>query len=222
MFKRTFLLLFTLLFTIFAGIACSSKDDENDTQNNAVEEEAENEESNTDDGDEINSDEDTEQQEDSTTEANEETTNTKASEPSLNGSAELPETIEINEEIITDTGLIFILEKISFEEDHIAVDFHAENHSGFPKYLAAGGVAYDKDLGGVTLIDDTGFPYRFVAKTGDSMLEVNDQETVDATIRFLGRVRNDAKTITLIFNPDEEEDSDGTPIFKFEDIEIPW
>lgn len=138
---------------------------------------------------------------------------TEVSEKS--NSNDLPEPIVLNERVEHEIGVIFELEKITFMEDHILVDFTAENHSGFNHHLAADGKAQGDSLGGVTLEDDTGFFYRYHA--GDNWtIHIEDREKVTATVSFTGRIKDDANTLTLKFNEDNEPD------FTFEDIEIPW
>src|SRR5699024_9249922 len=70
---------------------------------------------------------------------------------------ELPEDIEIDERVQHPNGVIFTLEKISFSEDNITVDFHAHNGHGNYVYFA--------DNPGVTLEDDTGFDYPYMPKS---------------------------------------------------------
>ena len=228
MYKRIFILLLISFFTVFLAVACSNQDAENNAQNNDKEssqtketEEAENSKSDQDD----ESDSDNEQNsndaanDDKGTTVSEESNQSNESES--DNDKDLPDTIEINDKTQTDTGVIFELEKISFEDDHIAVYFNAENQSGFKKTLANQGEAQNDNLGGITLQDDTGFDYRYVAEIGESRIEVKDQEKVDGIVRFAGKIQNDAETLTLKFNPDEES-TDSMPKFSYEDIEIEW
>src|SRR5699024_10739352 len=160
------------------------------------------------------------QNENNETNDNNDEANNEESELSNNKDVDLPETIEINDETHTDTGVSLELESISFEEDHIAVDFNAENQSGFEVTLASLGRAEGDNLGGITLQDDTGYDYRYVAESEESFINLEDQEKVNATVRFVGTVQDDAKTLTLKFNP--EVDNEIAPKFSYEDIEIKW
>src|SRR5699024_4008634 len=127
----------------------------------------------------------------------------------------LPKPIIINEQIQHEEGVIFVLEKITFKEDHILVDFNAENHSGVTQYLASGGKAVRTYLRGITLEDDNGFFYRYIAKD-NADIKLKDREKVTGTVSFTGTIQEDAKSITLIFNPDSFLE------FVFEDIELEW
>jgi len=224
MYKRSFILLFTLIFTIVVVAGCSNSSNESTEQDNA-EEDSQSEENEEQDNSENNShvDDDEEsdiQNENNETNDNNDEANNEESELSNNKDVDLPETIEINDETHTDTGVSLELESISFEEDHIAVDFNAENQSGFEVTLASLGRAEGDNLGGITLQDDTGYDYRYVAESEESFINLEDQEKVNATVRFVGTVQDDAKTLTLKFNP--EVDNEIAPKFSYEDIEIKW
>lgn len=231
MYRRFFILLFTLLFTIIVASGCSNSSDkgneENTEQNNTEEgsqekTEKENEgqdhsENNSDaDGDEEN---DIQNEDNETNDNNDESSNQESASSNHNN-INLPDTIEIYDVTHTDTGVSLELESISFEDDHIAVDFNAENQSGFEITLASLGSAIGDNLGGITLQDDTGHDYRYVAEAEESFINLEDQEKVNATIRFVGTIQDDAKTLTLKFNP--EVDNVVAPKFSYEDIEIKW
>ncbi|MFC4024675.1 hypothetical protein ACFOUV_12800 [Oceanobacillus longus] len=133
----------------------------------------------------------------------------------------LPAPIEINEQIQHPVGVTFTLEKITFEENHVSVDFNAQNHTGYGTHLASGGRARGSSLGGITLKDDTGYDYRYVADNDSDRIRLDDGEQVTGTISFAGRIQDDAKSLTLIFNPEaSDEGSVSMPKFSFEDIEI--
>ncbi|QKY68547.1 hypothetical protein [Lentibacillus sp. CBA3610] len=228
--KRIFLLCLTFIFTVSVAVACSSQSNENDAQNNGEESaqsnEDENEMRNQDNegtegnsGDTQNDDETgpgDDQSANETNDASEQQSSSSDDNASAN-SNELPKTIEIGEQIQHEDGVTLTLEQISFEEDHITVDFNAENHSGFSEYLASGGRAKGSNLGGITLQDDTGYDYRYVADDDSDRIKLEDQEKVTGTVSFAGRIQDDAQSLTLIFNPDNVE-----PQFNFEDIEIEW
>ncbi|MFC0014188.1 MULTISPECIES: hypothetical protein [Allobacillus] len=226
--KRFFLLCFMLIFTVTVAVACNSESDDeatNDQENSTQS----SEDKNAQDSEESESDSDDTQNDDSTeSELNDdqssndtnddvEKQSTTSDERASNDDKELPETIEINEQIQHEEGVTFTLEKISFKEDHITVDFNAENHSGFKQYLASGGRAKSSNLGGITLQDNTGYNYRYVADDDSDRIKLEDMEKVTATVSFAGRIQDDAQSLTLIFNPDNVE-----PQFNFEDIEIEW
>src|SRR5690625_5031379 len=228
MYKRSFVLLFTLIFTIVVVSGCSSLFNESTEQNN-VEEDSQSEENDekekVQDNSENNSlvddnEENDIQNEDNETNDNNDESSNQESESSNDSIIDLPDTIKINDETHTDTGVSLELENISFEDDHIAVDFNAENRSGFKVTLASLGSAVGDNLGGITLQDDTGYDYRYVAESEESFITLEHQEKVNATVRFIGTVQADAKTLTLKFNP--EVDNDIAPKFSYEDIEIKW
>lgn len=129
------------------------------------------------------------------------------------GQRELPEPIVLNEQIQHPKGMIFLLEQITFEEDHVLVDFTAENHTGYKQHLASAGEAKGANLGGVTLEDDTGFVYRYIAKN-NARISIDDREKVTGTVSLTGRIQDDADSITLIFNPDREFE------FAFDNLEL--
>src|SRR5699024_10002406 len=128
---------------------------------------------------------------------------------------ELPETIVLNEQSQHEKGMIFVLEEIRFEEDHIQVDFNAENHTGYSQVLASAGEAKGTNLGGITIQDDTGFEYRYIAND-NARIEIDDREKISGTVSFTGTIQEDAQSITLIFNPDREFE------FAFENLELVW
>ena len=69
--------------------------------------------------------------------------------------------------------------------------------------------------------DDTGYDYRYVANDDSDRIELEEGEQVTGTISFAGRIQDDAKSLTLIFNPDAKgEGSVSGQKFLFEDIEI--
>lgn len=219
------LLLFAALIFV---VACSGNDASNEEgaveqteesveQNDEVEQ-ADSDETDTEDGTETASEgnDASQNEEDTNDEAN-----TGTEQSSSSGNKDLPDPIEINDRVQTETGLIFEVEKITFEEDHIAVDFNADNMSGFSKTLASKGAAQNTNLGGITLQDDNGFDYRYVAEHGDARIVVDNQEKVEGTVRFLGRVQDNANTLTLIFNPGNSPE-DSAPNFTYEDIKINW
>jgi hypothetical protein len=213
------------------GVACSNQSNGNNAQNNEEEpsesNEVENEGSDqSNEGTESNSDvvknddDETDPVSNENQNTNETNNDNKQQSSSSDDSAsannnDLPETIEINEQIQHEEGVTLTLEQIAFEEDHITVDFNAENHSGFSKYLASGGRAKGSNLGGITLQDDTGYDYRYIADEDSDRIKLEDQERVNGTISFAGRIQDDAQSLTLIFNPGSVE-----PQFNFEDIEI--
>lgn len=143
--------------------------------------------------------------------------NEPASQDTSTGNSELPEPIELNEEIHED-GIAFTLETITFEEDYITASFHATNTAGHAIELAAKGRAEEDDLGGITLMDDTGFAYRYIADKRIHRIKVLDGEEVTGTVSFFGRLRDDAQSLTLTFNPDEYTNRE--PTFTFENIQI--
>ncbi|WP_130859432.1 hypothetical protein [Gracilibacillus phocaeensis] len=242
--KRMFLLCFIVLLTGMIAVACGNQEDESGSQGDGEEaassqedESDENnqaDESNEDDtqnDNEVDSLSDASQgsngQNDSGTDASSEENqgaddddNASASTSNSNSSSnsnELPATIEINEQVQHEDGITLTLEQIAFEEDHITVDFNAENQSGFDQTLASAGRAKGSNLGGITLQDDTGYDYRYVADDDSDRIQLEDQEKVTGTISFAGRIQEDAQSLTLIFNPNNVE-----PQFDFEDIEIEW
>src|SRR5690625_5237111 len=229
MYKRSFILLFTLVFTIVVASGCSNSSNESteeSTEQNNTEEDSQEEANEEQDNSENNShvddnEENGIQNEDNETNDNNDESSNGESESSNDNNIDLPDTIEINDETHTDTGVSLELESISFEDDHIAIDFNAENQSGYAVTLASLGSATGDNLGGITLQDDTGYNYRYVAESEESFINLEDQEKVNATVRFIGTVRDDAKTLTLKFNPDEI-DNDIAPKFSYEDIEIKW
>lgn len=222
--KRIFHLCLTFIFIISVGVACSSQSNGNNAQNNEEEPSQSNEVENevndqSNEGTESNSD-DVKNDDEMDPVSNETNDDNKQQSSSSDDSAsannnDLPETIEINEQIQHEEGVTLTLEQIAFEEDHITVDFNAENHSGFSKYLASGGRAKGSNLGGITLQDDTGYDYRYIADKESARIKLEDQERVNGTISFAGRIQDDAQSLTLIFNPGNVE-----PQFNFEDIEI--
>lgn len=217
MYKRIFLLLLVSIFTVLIAVACSNQDEDNEVQSD---DEKTSQTEETEEAEQSSSNQDKESETDSNdTETTNEESN-KLNESESDNDNNLPEPIQINDKVQTDTGLIFEMEKITFENDHIAVHFNADNQSGFYKTLASQGRAEDNNLGGVTLQDDTGFDYRYVADSEEARIKLKDQEKVDGIIRFSGTIQNDAKTLTLKFNP--EEDTDSVPNFTYEDIEIKW
>lgn len=214
--KRFFMLLVSLVFILIVS-ACSisfggdSDGEEAEEAEEAYKQDDPSDEEKKDDeqaeDDEAN---DSEQMEtDSSADGNQQTEQKDATTEQQN----LPEPIVLNERVEDPIGVVFELEAITFEEDHILVSFTAENHSGLTQYLAAEGAAYEDFLGGVTLEDDTGFFYRYNAGE-DSMISIKDRERITAKVSFTGRIKDDAEFITLKFNEGEE------PEFIFEDLEI--
>ncbi|MFD1363261.1 hypothetical protein [Lentibacillus salinarum] len=220
--KRIFLLCLTLIFTVFVAVACSNQSNDSDAQNNEEESdqsnEVENEARNQDNEANDSNSDDTQNDEESDSGLNDDNEQSISSDDNASAdNNDLPETIEIDEQIQHEEGVTFTLEQISFEEDHITVDFNAENHSGFSQYLASAGRAKSSNLGGITLQDDTGYDYRYVADDDSDRIELEDQEKVTGTVSFAGRIQDDAQSLTLTFNPNNVE-----PEFSFEDIEIEW
>ncbi|SHM74274.1 hypothetical protein [Gracilibacillus kekensis] len=226
--KNSILLFLTLIFTVFIAVACSNQSSNNDAENNEVESNQSNEDevnNSEDSANESNSDDtqnddgtdtanDDESSNDQTNDENEQSDSSNDSASSNNN--ELPETIVIDEQIQHEEGVTFTLEQINFKEDHITVDFNAENFTGYSQYLASAGRAKGQNLGGITLEDDTGFDYRYIADEDSDRIELEDQEKVTGTVSFAGRIQEDATSLTLIFNPDMSLK------FSFEDIEIEW
>ncbi|QKY69791.1 hypothetical protein [Lentibacillus sp. CBA3610] len=220
--KRFFLLLFTLTLTMIIAVACSNTGEENDEQNNEEQPQTE-EASNDTDGEEIQNDEGNGNNEENVSELDNEQNNEENNPNDDNQSNQdqevsanqgLPEPLEMNEHVQHPEGVNFTLETITFEEDHISVDFNAENHTGYSQYLASKGRAQGDNLGGITLEDDTGYVYRYVADSDSDRIKFEDGEKVTGTVSFAGRIQDDAESLTLIFNPDNKLE------FSFEDIEI--
>lgn len=226
--------LFIFLFTVSVAVACSNNDDENESQTNDVEETEENdnntnneeekgsESTNNDDGNEEENQANDEENKDTDQTENDDSNQSDESASESNDDQGLPDPIEINDRVQTDTGLVFEMEKITFEDDHIAVHFNADNQSPYRKYMASKGAAGNENLGGITLQDDTGFDYRYTAEFDGARIELKEQEQVDGIARFIGRIEDDAETLTLIFNPQSDDESDSAPRFAYEDLEIEW
>lgn len=221
--KRIFLLLLPLTFTLFITVACSNTDEEDGAQNNKEEstqsKEDENEVNDSDnEEDESDLDDKQNDEQSSDNQTNEDNEKSSSSEDSLSASDKvLPDTIEVDEQIRHSNGVNLTLEKITFEEDHISVHFNAQNGFGDTVYLAHSG----KD--GVTLEDDAGEMYQYIADDDSMKIELKKQEKVTGTINFLGNIDDDAKSLTLIFNGgygSETSQFDRNPKFVFEDIEI--
>ena len=230
MMKKLVMVITVLFASCLLLVACNGNSSENandketsaeETGNNeqkADNEDNSNEESNASDQD--NPEEESELDDEQNEEENEEHDNDQ-SDQGESDKGNLPETIEINEQIQNPVGVNFILEKITFEEDHITVDFNAQNHTGYITHLASGGRARGSNLGGITLEDDTGYVYRYVADNDSDRIRLDDGEQVTGTISFAGRIQDDAKSLTLIFNPEaSDEGSASMPKFSFENIEI--
>lgn len=205
---------------MFVMVACGDQSDESQEDNDEAtssEENGQDNEEEASDSDEAQNDGEVEAESNDEQNSNEsaDADNQATSDSSDNN--ELPATIEINEQVQHEDGITLTLEQIAFEEDHITVDFNAENLSGFSKTLASAGRAKGSNLGGVTLQDDTGYDYRYVADDDSDRIELEDQEKVTGTISFAGRIQDDAQSLTLIFNPNNVE-----PQFDFEDIQIEW
>ncbi|RKD21061.1 hypothetical protein BEP19_15395 [Ammoniphilus oxalaticus] len=124
----------------------------------------------------------------------------------------LPNDLEVNERIKHPTGVIMTLEKVSFEDDYIAVDFMIQN--GYSAYVKL-------DLEGVELVDDTGFEYSFQPVD----LRVGKNERMEGTLIFVGRLDDKANSLTLSFNSqstesDEENANTQYPKIVFDQIQI--
>lgn len=243
--KKHVMLIAVLIASSLILFSCSDKSEQanknesNEEKTGDNEQEVNNEDSNNDsnqdNGEENESDLDNEQNDEETDSelnddqsSNDETnddeaTNTDASDStssdvSSNDNDGLPDTIKIDEEV-QDAGVTLTLEDITFKDNHIAVSFHASNTRGHGVKLAGEGRAEGDNLGGITLIDDTGYEYRYIADVGDHRIQLFDGEEVTGNISFAGKIQADAKSLTLVFNPDES-DSEEKPEFSFEDIEI--
>jgi len=219
--KRFFMLLVSLVFILIVS-ACSisfggdsdgkeaEEAEEVSKQDDASDEDESEDEQTEDDASDNEMNDSAQTETDSSADENQQT---EKEESIASDEQDLPEPIVLNERVEDPIGVIFELEEITFEENHILVSFTAENHSGFTQYLAAEGAAYEDFLGGVTLEDDTGFFYRYNAGE-DSMISIKDRERITAKVSFTGRIKDDAEFITLKFNEGEE------PEFIFEDLEI--
>jgi len=211
-YQRMSLFLLTFMFMVFIVTACGNQDNGNVNQESEEVSSQENE---------ANDDQNEEKQQkvDITASEDHDETVVNKSNASNDEDKPLPKDIEIYDEVQTDEGVIFELEKITFENDYIEVHFNAENLSGYRVLFARAGAAKGDNLGGITLQDNTGFDYRYVADE-EARLEVEDQEKIDAIVRFVGSIQEDAQTLTLKFNP--EENMDMNPKFTYEDIELEW
>lgn len=232
MYKRILMMVFTLILTMIIAVACSNSNNENDPANNE-EDPAETEENNTNEEEDksnqtdVNNEGNKENESDlndgsNNEENNQDDNDSSNQDQSASDDPDLPEPIVIDEQIQHPNGVVFTLEEITFEEDHIAVDFNAQNGAGYEVYLASEGRAEGGDLGGITLEDDTGFDYRYVAESGPDHIILEEKEEVTGTASFMGRIEDDATTLTLIFNPNGSEDDpeEYDPKFSFENIEI--
>ncbi|WP_058309023.1 hypothetical protein [Gracilibacillus massiliensis] len=228
--KNIILLFLTFVFTLFITVACSNQSSNNDAENNEVESNQSNEDENQENNSENEENEtntDSTQNDDGSDSVNEDDSSNdqtneedeqsdSSSDSASSNNKELPETIVIDEQIQHEEGVTFTLEQINFKEDHITVDFNAENFTGYSQYLASAGRAKGQNLGGITLEDDTGFDYRYIADEDSDRIELEDQEKVTGTVSFAGRIQEDATSLTLVFNPDRSLK------FSFEDIQIEW
>lgn len=233
--KRTLLLSIVLTFIALTTAACGiveelidknlSGESNNNTANHDVVDNVDNEDDDT--NDEVQNDSETDIDQDNN---NDNTINDGVTEnvdenddqsSATSGTKELPEAIEIDEQIQHPNGVIFTLERISFKDDHITVDFNAQNGYGHTVYLANEGRARSGKEGGITLRDDTDFIYRYVADE-EARIKLSDNEEVSGTASFFGRIQDDAQSMTLIFNPNgkEKEKNTNRPKFVFENIKI--
>lgn len=218
MIKRFFVLL-TLLFTLTIVVACSGADDGAGTETESEPEvndtdsaQADDNETDTTTNGEGYEEVDVNNEEDNS-EIDQDINEQQPQQNEPQGQKDLPEPIILNEQIQHPKGIVFVLEKITFKEDHIQVDFNAENHTGYIQHLASKGEAKGESLGGITLEDDTGFVYRYIAKD-NPRIKLEDREKVTGTVSFTGTIQDDAESITLIFNPDNQFE------FAFENLKL--
>ncbi len=220
MIRRLSFFAFSIIFIISIVVGCSNN------ENNNVENASQNEEVNAEKAingepsDEEDKDEEPKADQDQKNSDNDtgNNTNQQSNDTDINDNGkttsnkDLPDDIEINERIQHPTGVIVTLESIAFEDDYISVKFMVQN--GYRAYVKL-------DLDGVALEDDTGFFYSFQPVD----LRVEENERMEGTLNFIGRLDDEASSLTLSFNQEADDDDmerDDTqyPKIVFDDIQI--
>lgn len=137
-------------------------------------------------------------------------------ETSTETNAFLSEKMEVNEQISHVNGTVLKLESISFDDEFITVNFTAINGS-----IGTIGLAWDGRQG-VILEDDTGHTYPFLPPEDNETLEIEEGERLSGSLIFIGKLREDATSLHLIFNPEGHKDDTSTssPYFSFESIDL--
>lgn len=202
-----------ILFFIIVVVGCSNSNND-DTSNDTPVEDESLEESGEEESIEESEEADTVStgEDDEITDSDEEVNDDASNDNRTTSNKDLPEDMEVNERVKHPNGVVATLETISFEEDYIAVDFMIQNGFGYYVKLS---------LDGVSLIDDTGFEYSFQPVD----LRVEENERMEGTLIFIGRLDDEATSLTFSFNEEadsdaEEYDGEQYPKIVFKDIKI--
>lgn len=132
--------------------------------------------------------------------------------------------IAVDETRTHPNGVELTIHAMRVEPDAIFLDIEAFNGAPFEVVLAPFEL--------VSIVDDTGKPYRYEPPEGNEDLLVEPSGTLEGSIAFIGRVGSDASSVTVQFNHDEDGEprspadrenasfSDG-PSFEFVDLPLP-
>ncbi|ARK28592.1 hypothetical protein [Halalkalibacter krulwichiae] len=129
---------------------------------------------------------------------------------------ELPEKLQVDQQLIHDNGTVATIESIEFGEEVITVNVNVKNGRLGDIFFAHTGRK------GLVLEDDTGVQYPFLPPNDNEGLMIGTGEQLSGALVFLGRVNGEAKELSLTVNPHRKDDNErtSTPYFFFESIEI--
>ena len=129
---------------------------------------------------------------------------------------DLPAPLELDLEQRHPNGVIVRVHRITFDPTFITVELSAVNGFRDEVTLAA------DPFTGMTLVDDTGVDYKFIAPDVNDNLRVESGGTLEGQVVFTGELAADARTLTLTLNPGRDGADDSTifPMFRFPDIPI--
>ncbi|WP_413381989.1 hypothetical protein [Alkalihalobacillus sp. 1P02AB] len=210
--------LFSMMFISMVLVACQSPN-ASELTTNELDEEANDEQLETNDneateteGTELTEEADSE----SATEENSDEDTVSDNESSKESS--LPDSMEVGLQQSHPNGVNLTVETIHFDEEFITIDVTSINGHNYASDLS------NLNRKGITLTDDTGFHYHFLPPEDNEKLTIEPDERLSGSLIFIGKLQEDAQSLTLTFNELAKgfEDSTGFPhpYFHFEEIEI--
>ncbi|KWW97156.1 hypothetical protein TR75_10170 [Hydrogenibacillus schlegelii] len=135
--------------------------------------------------------------------------------PPSKGKRQFPYTLDLDLQKSHPNGSTVTLHKLTADEKYIKIEFEAVQSAGTTLLSRSwNDVKYKPSL-----IDDTGFAYKYIDPAKNQDLRIDRGQMLSGTLVFYGKLKDEAKTLTLTFNKEYEyeKDSNSTwnPYYQF-------
>jgi len=135
--------------------------------------------------------------------------------PTATGKRQFPYTLDLDLQQSHPNGSSVTLHKLTADGKYIKIEFEAVQSAGTTKLsLDLDDVKYKPSL-----VDDTGFVYQFIDPEKNKDLRIEAGQVLSGTLVFYGKLKDEAKKLTLTFNKGYENKKDDkntwNPYYQF-------